>query len=549
MSLASKGSFGVVTFLPALAVFMLSTSSIYSALLLLDTRTIANFRRTNAVLLAGGVLWLICASCGVAYASLSGSATAVTNALVFGAFLCAGSEFLVINGTFTERTLVSVALAAVHPVPTLLILRLSEISSHFDPYPFAFGAGAFAVLGSFTFLLKRRKTSHGFGAIRLFQAFMKTWAGGAPSDLESMIAEHSEVAEITTKVMRFKTGSGDVFVVLPGVHPGPFHPVGSYNLPGLISGAFKDLGPVLTLHRPGGHERNLATGADTSGYVSELHDFARQVQAADATPRMRGPIEITIGNATINSLAVSNDLLATITFSPLGSDDIDAAIETKLQGLAATSGFDMSIVDAHNSLDREQVSLEVDQPAWEGLLHAVDKTGAVPFRVGYSHSKEVDFKGSEDITENGIGLLMFETGASKHVLVLADANNAVPSLRAKTKKVLEASGCRLIEFCTSDSHDLAARGLTVSRGYKALGEATPPNYIAGAVVKMAKLAEARLSACQYGSGKFTKNVRVFGSQALDEFAGVTLASSKLGRAYLRFAVVSIPSLFLLSFLL
>ncbi len=528
---------------------MLSVSSIYSALLLLDARTIANFRRTNAVLLAGGVLWLICVSFGVAYASMSGSTTAVTSAFVFGAFLCAGFEFLVINGTFTERTLVSVALAAVHPVPTLLIFRLSDVTGHFNPFPFAFGAGAFAVLSWFTFLLRRRKTSHGFGAIRLFQAFMKTWAGGAPSELESMIAEHSEVAEITTKVMRFKTDSGDIFIVLPGVHPGPFHPVGSYNLPGLISKVFEDLGPVLTLHRPGGHERNLATGADTSRYISELHDFTRQVQVAAGEPLVRGPLGSAIGKATINSLIVSSDLLATVTYSPLGSDDIDATIETKLQVLAAESGLDLSVVDAHNSLDREQVSPEIDEPAWKGLIRTIGETKARSFRVAYSQSSEVGFKGSEDITENGMGLLMLETGTSRHVLVLADANNAVPSLREKTKKALESSGWSLIEFCTSDSHDLAARGMTVSRGYKALGEATPPDYIANTVAKMAGLAETRLSWCRYGSGKFEKKVRVFGSQALDEFAGVTLASSRLGRVYLKFAVISVPSLLILSLLL
>ena len=518
-------------------------------MLLIDQTTIANFRRTSAVLLAGSVLWLICATCGVVYASLTGSPLAVTNSFVFGAFLCGGFEFLVISGAFTQNNSLSLVLAAVHPVPTLLILRLSDLNSHSDPLTFVLGAGAFAVLGSFTLLLRRRRTSKGFSAIRLFQAFMKTWAGGAPADLEGMIAEHSEGVELTTKVMRFKGQDIDAFIVLPGAHPGPFHPVGSYNLPGVVSKAFQGLGPTLTLHRPGGHERNIATGSDTVEYVGQLRSFAEKIEVTKRGSHMKGPFHVRIGKATIGAAAFSEDLLLTITFSPLGSDDIDASVETKLQGLARSAGFDASVVDAHNSLDHQQISSEVEESPWNDLLRQAGAAPPKPFRMAYSHSGEVKFNGGEDITENGMSLIMLETEGMKHVLLLADANNAVPALREQTANALKSGGYHLMELCTSDSHDLAAMGLTVSRGYRALGEATPPELITKAVVEMAKLAEARLSPCLYGSGKFTSKTRVFGAQALEEFAGITQASSKLGKTYFRLVAVSVPLLLLLSLLL
>ncbi len=549
LSIASRGTGGITSFLPALVVFALSVSAVSSALLLVDRKTIATFRRTNAVLLAGEILWLFCAACGIVYSRLGGSTYALSNALLFGAFVCAGLEFLAINGAFTGKTALALGLAVIHPASTLTILRFAELSRRLDPITFLTGTFAFSTIAAFTFLLKRRKTSLGYSALSLFQAFMKTWTSGQPSDLETIISDHADDVQITTKVLRFQTGAGDTFIVLPGVHPGPFHPVGSYDLPGVLSGAFKGLGPVMTLHRPGGHERNLATREETTRYAAQTSEFARRVSPSAEPAAMKGPIRAQIGKASVNSTAFSRDLLLTVSFAPLGSDDLSASAEEELSGPASAAGFDVSIVDAHNSLDHQQESLDTDEPGWSRLFDQTKQAEAMPFKVGYSHSSELGFEAREDLTENGVGLLMVETSRGKFVLIIADANNAIPSLRTEVAEALRSSDYELIELCTSDSHNLAARGLTVPRGYKALGEATAPESILKLVVGLAKLAEERLAPSRYGSGQLTSNSKVFGSKALEEFAGITQSSSKLGRAYLRFATVSVAALLLLSLLL
>jgi putative membrane protein len=545
LSLASRGTAGIISFVPALVVFVLSVSAISSALFLLDKKTLASFRRTDAVLVAGGILWLFCAGCGILYSRLTESAYAMNNAILFGAFLCAGLEFLVINGTFTQRAPIALGLAVIHPASTLAILRYSELSSRLDMSALLLGVSAFLIFAVFTYLLKTKKTSLGFSALSLFQAFMKTWANGDAADLEAIVSAHSEDADVTTKVLRFHTMAGDTFVVLPGVHPGPFHPVGSYDLPGVISRAFKGLGPVMTLHRPGGHERNLATSAETARYAGEAGEFARGIQTSQEA-LARGPSHAKIGKTNVSSTAFSKDLLLTLSFAPLGSDDLSTEVESALSGPASAAGFEASIVDAHNSIDDRQESPDTGDPGWIRLLDGMKSEKASPFKVGYAHSSEVGFAAQGDLTENGIGLLMLETDLGKAALVLADANNAVPTLREQTARALESLGYGLIELCTSDTHNLAARGLTVSRGYKALGESTPPGTISNAVGEIAKLADGRLAPSAYGSGQLTSRVKVFGTRALEEFAGVTQASSRLGRAYLRFAITSSAVLLLLS---
>lgn len=547
MAVASRGINGVLPFLLAFLVFFLAAVAISNALRLADQGTIADFRRTSAILLAADVFWIIFVTCGFIFAWLTGSSDALSNAFIFGAFASAGLEFLFINGVFTERTSLAASLSVAHPATSLVVFRLAEFPLRSDfPLLFVFGGLAYATMATFTLLLKKKKTSEGHSALSLFRAFMKAWAGGDAGDLESIVADHSEEAAITTKVARFQTQAGDVFLVLPGVHPGPFHPVGSYDLPGAISRAFKEQGVVLTLHRPGGHERNLATREETEKYVVETYEFAQTISPSIKDTSMKGPIHAHIGKANVSAAAFSTDMILTVSFAPLGSDDLEAEVETELSGQASVAGFDAMVVDAHNSLEDHPESVDAADLGWKQLFEQMKLAESTPFKIGYAHSGEFGFGPQGDLTENGIGLIMFETTRGKSVLILADANNAVSSLRAETAKALGSLGYELIEFCTSDSHNLAARGMTVSRGYVALGEATPVATLVSLMTDIAKLAETRLSSSRYGSGMLRSTVKVFGAEALEEFATITQSTSQLARTYLRFAVVSVAVLFVLS---
>lgn len=544
--LLSKGTSGLPSFVPTYVVFVLSGSAISSALQVVDRKTIATFRRTQALLLGGEALWILIAVMGAIYAWSSNSAHPLTNALLFGAFVSAGFEFLVINGAFEKSATLSLILAAIHPASTLLVVRPPQLSGQLDLVAVSAGIVALATFVAFPILLKRKKTSLGFDALSLFQAFMKTWTSSRADELEGVIAAHSEEVEVTTKVLRFRTKSGDTFLVLPGVHPGPFYPIGSYDLPGVMARAFKELGPVMTLHRPGGHERNLSTRADTQNYALRVVELAKTVIVDGNSAVLRGPMHVRVQNASVSASTFSDDMVMTVSFAPFGSDDINTSTEAELARPASELGFDLSIVDAHNSIDPNLQSPVTADPGWRQLFETTKTAKPEHFSVAYSHSSEVGFTGHGDITENGVGLFMVQTGTTKSALVLADANNSVPSLREEVAKALGSAGYGLVEFCTSDSHNLAARGLTVERGYEALGEATPPSAITELAVKMAKLADSRLTPASYGSAKMQTKVRVFGANALEEFAAMVQSSSRFSSGYFRFAAAAVAVLWVAS---
>lgn len=542
----ADGVEGAVWFIPVAVSSVLVAVVISRGTRAADKKTIATFRRVLALLFGGAVLWLLVALAGGAYGLIVGSRSPTTDALLFGAFLCAGMEFLVINGSFLKSESASLALATLHPASTLFIISIPGQAWRIGPVTVVCGLAAFVLMFGFPVLLKTKKTTMGHNALGLFRAFMKTWAGGDADDLEKVIADHSEEVEVVTKVLRFRTAKGDTFLVMPGVHPGPFHPVGSYDLPGVVARAFGDLGPVMTLHRPGGHERNLATRAETERYAAMAKELARSVVPDGKRALIKGPIHAKVGKATVSSSAFADDAILTISFAPLGSDDLDTAVEQALTMPAAESGLRLSVVDAHNSIDANLESPELNDQGWRRLFKDTSGAAGHHFSVGYCHSSEVGFKGLGDITENGVGMFIVQAAGTKSVLILADANNAVPELRGMVESALGSAGYSLIELCTSDSHNLAARGLTVERGYEALGEATPPGSIAELAVKMAKLAESKAAPAEYGSSETKTKVRVFGTRALEEFATITQSSSTFSQAYLRFGLVAAALLFVIS---
>ncbi len=549
LCLATSRTIIIPAFAFTYSVFLLSVIVISNALKLANPKTIGSTKRIIATMIAGEAVWLLLVTCGAIYALATSSPSALTDTVVFGAFVCAGLEFLIINGVFTSSAALSSALAAVFPIPMIAVVKLAKLTGSVGLGAVAAGALSFVTIAAFLPLLREKKTSHGQNSLNVFRAFMKTWVGGDSRELEGIISEHAETARVVTKVMRLKSGKGDMFVVLPGIHPGPFFPLGSYDLPGVISSAFKEMGPTMTLHRPGGHERNLTASSSTVEYARRLREFSSSIQVSVEPAEMRGPMRSEVGKATVNSWSFSQDMVATISFAPLGSDDLKEEVEQELGKLGRAAGLETWVVDAHNSIEPELETPDISDSGWRRLFELVAQAEARGFRVGYANSGELGFRPQGDLTENGVSLLMLETGGAKSVLLLADSNNSVPDLRAKTSERLELAGYHLIEFCTSDTHNLAAKGLTVARGYKALGEETPVSSLTELALGLAGLAETRLEPCYYGSGELVTEEKVFGAKAIDEFAALTQSSSAFAKKYFGFAACSVAALLIISLLL
>lgn len=512
----------------------------------MDRKTIASARRLLGLSLVSTLVWIAPLVLGLAVSAVTGL-RAGANEFVFGAFLAWGFESIVVNGGFVRNVPVGLAVAAIHPLSMLLIALWAWGSLY--PFPVATGAVALILMAVLSLRLQRLTTKRGVPALQLLQAFLKTWVVHEPGDLERCFSAYSKKERVVTDVVVL-AGSVEgrrrrVALVLPGVHPGPFFPVGSYNLSELIYRALREEGvaPVV-LHGTGGHERNMPTNAMAAAYAGEVSRFVGAQSAREAA-LMRGPAHDKVGITNITTLAFGREVIAIISNSPFLSDDLDPSTVADAAAAASSLGLTLALVDAHNSVDGESRPMaHIAGGDWESILKRVMALPERSFRLGFASSAEMGLKLGSDVSEGGICLALFaaDDGAN-HALVSADANNAVSGLRARLQEELGRYGVGLIELCTSDTHNSAARGLT-DRGYLALGEGSEGvDAVVEAVGRLTAEAERQAAPCTLTAARLETEAPLIGSGSLDDFAALTKSAVSLSRAY---ANLLVPAILLLA---
>ena len=79
--------------------------------------------------------------------------------------------------------------------------------------------------------------------------------------------ERANKTKVSTSQIRLhaKNGNTEFRMVLPDIHPGPFHPVGGSNIPYLI---YKNLGSsAMVLHSVSNHSLNFPSKNEVENYL------------------------------------------------------------------------------------------------------------------------------------------------------------------------------------------------------------------------------------------------------------------------------------------
>lgn len=498
-----------------------------------DSSTIASLRRTLGLVVVSTAIWLAPVLVGLAFSPVLKGA--VLNEFVFGGFLAWGFEIIVVNGVFLRSTGLSLVVAAVHPLPIILTsLYFMNLTHLAIPVT---GFVLLAVVLVFLALVKRVKTRNGTESLVLLRAFLKTWVERNPRELETLFSTYAKNDSVTTDVMAAKTESGRAIIVIPGIHPGPFAPVGSYNVSELVYGALRSVGiTALVLHGTGGHERNLPTNELAQKYATVIAKFSESVgQVQHGKPLMRGPLRSKVGITNVETLNFGSHVIAIVSNAPFRSDDFDPSTLADAFSTATELGLQITIVDAHNSVDGEEGHQEtISADSWHKILKQTLSLQEVPFRFGVANSDEIGFEHGSDISDGGISVAIFAVQSAKYVLVSADANNAKAGLRERVEARVEQLGMELLDLCTSDTHKLAARNLT-RRGYFALGEQTSPDVVVDCVARLVHIADGRLSDSDFIVNRLESSFPLIGEESLDDFAGLTGKTISITKRYAKVA--------------
>jgi putative membrane protein len=518
----------------AFAVFIaiLGTSGLVTYIIgSLDHESIVSLRRMFGLTFASNLLWTIPLSIGSLLAWAQHTHQPSLNEFVLGGFLAWSFELLVINGAFLSSTPRSLLVAVVQPATTLLLASIFIIKADTAIiYTTVFG---FVILGiTLTFLLKFKtyKTeSVGVNSLQTFQSFLMSWVSQNPTNLEKYFTLYSHDESVTTKVVLVSGGADHAAMVLPGVHPGPFFPVGSYNISELIYHELRKINITpMVMHGVGGHERNLPTNELAKQYAAAIASAVTSPGAKRDAQRMRGPNKLKLGPTEMTTLGFGNLVVAFLSNAPYNTDDLEPTMIDGAVAAAKELGVELMLVDAHNSIGGDNIK----QPDldWKMVFSDIRASPEEGFDVGVANSSELLFEHGSDISDGGITTLVFRKQTSTHVLITSDSNNAVVGLRQTVMDGLKTENVNLIELCTSDTHNSAARSLS-SRGYPALGEDTSPETLVSTVKKLEKLAEGKLSQGDATVISSELTLPLIGDKSLNDFAALTKETLAFAKAY------------------
>jgi len=503
--------------------------------LILKRNEIASFRRLSTISIISNGLWFIVSVVGaVVYAGTKNEGRFFSLVLL-GVFFAISFRALVFGSVFYPKPARGLPLAIVQPIILLFptALSLKAISLYSVNTITGIAGGLVLIAGIEIYLSVINKPLDGLRALQLLQAFLNAWTVNNPKDLEHYFQISSEERSVNTTFIQLETSYGSkkpaALLVVPGVHPGPFSPVGSSNLPGDIYESLKTHEIVpLTFHSISDHDLNLPSKEEVKKYTASL----QQRETIDTGKKMSLPVTAHRNKATASGFALGKTLLVTLTLAPNGMEDLPGRIREEIYNESKKLGFEMSLViDSHNSLGERPNEVDTNDliVAAKEVLNQVFIGNQFEFDFGFSHSSEIGSHQREDIGPAGIGFLLFEVKGSRFCLVVVDANNAKIGFRAEVIQKFETkSSSRILDICTSDTHITAAKASN-AKGYLALGDVSSPEEFATTLNLLSELAQARLAQGRYSTSISTSKVRTIGGQVLNNFSGLLDETSQVAK--------------------
>jgi len=490
----------------------------------------------------GNALWLITIVGGIiGSAILSKEPTlfyVAVGALIFSSF-----RIGIMTTTLGISMKKSCVLCFVQPLAMFFaLIPIDMWSVLYDIQSLVFGIAFLAIAVMWSYLTNRSglpliKSTH-----KLLQAYLQSVSQNDPSDMESIILETSKSSDISTSQIRFSTkdDKNDFRMILPDLHPGPFHPVGGSNIPYQI---YKTMNSsAMVLHSISDHSLNLPSQQDVQDYLQELSKSQVSTNGLTCTE----PVTAQINKARAVGIRLDQTALLFLSLSPHGMEDVPVILKTEIEQMAKNRNFQHAlIVDTHNAMGGE-ISQEDSGDLMTAAKNVLDilitKTNH-PLEYGYANSQSMDIQ-TNDLAGGGIGMLCLSFDQRKYFLCWADANNMENGVREKIVTHLKNNGCELVEMCTSDTHS-TTMGVRNRNGYYELGSVTKSERLSNWCLSIAKQAEKNIAPGKFEILENSAKVRIMGSGIFEHLSRALDNSLKVTQGFM----ILCTGIFLLSIFL
>ena len=490
----------------------------------------------------GNALWLITIVGGIiGSAILSKEPTlfyVAVGALIFSSF-----RIGIMTTTLGISMKKACALCFVQPLAMFFaLIPIDMWSVLYDVQSLVFGIAFLAIAVIWSYVTNRSglpliKSTH-----KLLQAYLQSVSQNDPSDMESIILETSKSSDISTSQIRFSTkdDKNDFRMILPDLHPGPFHPVGGSNIPYQI---YKTMNSsAMVLHSISDHSLNLPSQQDVQDYLQELSKSQVSTNGMTCTE----PVTAQINKARAVGIRLDQTALLFLSLSPHGMEDVPVILKTEIEQMAKNRNFQHAlIVDTHNAMGGE-ISQEDSQDLMTAAKNVLDllitKTNH-PLEYGYANSQSMNIQ-TNDLAGGGIGMLCLAFDQRKYFLCWADANNMENGVREKIVTHLKNNGCELVEMFTSDTHS-TTMGVRNRNGYYELGSVTKSERLSNWCLSIAKQAEKNIAPGKFEILENSAKVRIMGSGIFEHLSRALDNSLKVTQGFM----ILCTGIFLLSIFL
>jgi putative membrane protein len=292
-------------------------------------------------------------------------------------------------------------------------------------------------------------------------------------------------------------------------------------------------------HGISNHKLNIVSHRD----IDKLLSAARENYPSDHPIRQASPmIREKEEEAIVSGQAFGNTVLLTITLAPIEMEDLPTELSTEIEKEAARLGFDVLIVDAHNSIVG-QTSITPRQ-AERILAAAIRVLGKLrtlsqgPFSVGSAYDALDTYTLTDGIGPGGLSVMVVKTGSDTASYITVDGNNMQQGLRDQILQSIRETGVGDSEVMTTDTH--LVTGLVRSPlGYYPVGAALPSATFLRQINQTVQKAIDNLEESSAGFSKFSLQLRVLGSETFQSITGfIGRIARQIGKSFYRLEIAT-----------
>ncbi|MFQ6025497.1 MAG: DUF2070 family protein [Nitrosopumilaceae archaeon] len=487
------------------------------------------YSKSVHVSLFGNILWLLTTVGGLVSFSLFSKTELLPVYITAGMFLFAGFRI----GIFTSvlGTGIGKAWAVCFIQPFLMFLVLVPASNWVpmltDLQALTYG-GVFLALGTAWSLLTDRAGKPKVPSThRFLQAYIAATSNDRPTEMESFMDERSQPSKVSTFQIRLYTKNNDFRLVLPDVHPGPFHPIGGSNVTYLI---YKNMNSsAMVLHSVSDHSLNLPSKKQVDHYIESLANSSVSYRGQMCTI----PVTVQVNKCRTVGILFDKVAILILSLSPHGMEDLPSYVKNEIEQYAKNRGFQkVLIVDSHNAMGKSISKNDSDDllKAAKSNLDTMMTKETHPIEVGYANSERMTLNAA-DLGMGGIGILCMRINGEKYFIGWADSNNMKNGVREELVNYFSDNGYNLLEICTSDSHYSPNR-VRNRKGYHPFGSVTTPKQVVDWYLGIAKKAEKNIDHASFELLENQTDVKVMGPRQFEDYSHSLDKAMNITKAFL-----------------